>query len=118
MQANAEIARGGGTIELDSGTYALDMNVPKAATGIDFVPYDNYLVKLHRGESVVTANAAQKLRNIDPNFWHTPNVRNDDVVFELQNTTNKIVSAINGDDKLKPMTKLGPKTYSIRNATT
>lgn len=117
MQANAEIARGGGTIELDSGTYALDMNVPKAATGIDFVPYDNYLVKLHRGESVVTANAAQKLRNIDPNFWHTPNVRNDDVVFELQNTTNKIVSAINGDDKLKPMTKLGPKTYSIRNAT-
>lgn len=117
MQANAEIARGGGTIELDSGTYALDMNVPKAATGIDFVPYDNYLVKLHRGESVVTANAAQKLRNIDPNFWHTPNVRNDDVVFELQNTTNKIVSAINGDDKLLPMTKLGPKTYSIRNAT-
>lgn len=117
MQANAEIARGGGTIELASGTSALDMNVPKAATGIDFVPYDNYLVKLHRGESVVTANAAQKLRNIDPNFWHTPNVRNDDVVFELQNTTNKIVSAINGDDKLKPMTKLGPKTYSIRNAT-
>lgn len=117
MQANAEIARGGGTIELDSGTYALDMNVPKAATGIDFVPYDNYLVKLHRGESVVTANAAQKLRNIDPNFWHTPNVRNDDVVFELQNTTNKIVSAINGDDKLKPMTRVGPKMYSIPNAT-
>lgn len=117
MQAKSEIARGGGTIELSSGTYALDMNVPKAATGIDFVPYDNYLVKLHRGESVVTASAAQRLRDIDPNFWHTPNVKNDDVVFELQNTTNKIVSAINGDDKLLPMTKLGPKTYSIRNAT-
>lgn len=117
MQANREIARGGGTAELSSGTYALDMNVPKAATGIDYVPYDDYLVKLHKGESVVTASAAQKLRSVDPNFWTTPNVRNDDVVFELQNTTRSIVSAINGEDKLQPMTQQGPKTYSIPNAT-
>jgi hypothetical protein len=30
-------------------------NVPGFATGLDFVPYDNFFAKLHRGEAVLTA---------------------------------------------------------------
>lgn len=38
------------------------------ASGIDYVPYDNYLAALHRGESVVPKNEAERERNstIDP----------------------------------------------------
>lgn len=117
MEANAEIARGGGTVQLNSGTYIMDMNVPKAATGISYVPYDDYLVKLHKGESVVTAQAAEQLRKNNPNFWHeTTNTRNDDVVFELERQTQSIVSAIKGDTDVLPMQRQGPRTYTIRNA--
>lgn len=119
MEANAEIAKGGGTVQLNSGTYIMDMGVPKAATGIGYVPYDDYLVKLHKGESVVTASAAEQLRRNNPNFWHeTTNTRNDDVVFELERQTQSLVSAIKGDTDVLPMQNQGPRTYTIRNATT
>nr|DAF83065.1 MAG TPA: minor tail protein [Caudoviricetes sp.] len=38
------------------------------ASGIDYVPYDNYLAALHRGEAVVPKNEAERERNstIDP----------------------------------------------------
>lgn len=118
MEANAEIAKGGGTVQLNSGTYIMDMGVPKAATGIGYVPYDDYLVKLHKGESVVTASAAEQLRRNNPNFWHeTTNTRNDDVVFELERQTQSLVSAIKGDTDVLPMQNQGPRTYTIRNAT-
>ena len=118
MEANAEIAKGGGTVQLNSGTYIMDMGVPKAATGIGYVPYDDYLVKLHKGESVVTASAAEQLRRNNPNFWHeTTNTRNDDVVFELERQTQSLVSAIKGDTDVLPMQNQGPRTYTICNAT-
>lgn len=115
LEAKAEIARGGGTIDLNSGTYALDMNVPKAATGIDYVPYDDYLVKLHKGESVVTAQAATQLRKSNPNFWNIPISNNDDVVSELEKQTQSIVDAIKGDTDILPMQQQMPKMYNIKN---
>lgn len=115
LEAKREVARGGGTIDLNSGTYALDMNVPKAATGMDYVPYDDYLVRLHKGEAVVTATAAQSLRRANPNFWNVPVSRNDDVIFELEKQTQSIVGALKGDTDLLPMQQQGPKMYNIPN---
>lgn len=42
--------------------------ISQFASGIDYVPYDNYLAALHRGEAVVPKNEAERERNstIDP----------------------------------------------------
>ena len=41
-----------------SGVY-----IPSHAIGLDYVPHDNYLAKLHEGESVLTAEEAKVWRN-------------------------------------------------------
>ena len=115
LEAKSEVARGGGTISLNSGTYALDYT-PSYATGLDYVPYDNYVAKLHKGEAVVTASAAQELRKNDVNFWNVPHYgNNDDVVDELEKQTQSIVGAIKGDEDKIPLSTQGPKEYTIKN---
>lgn len=37
--------------------------IPGFATGLDYVPYDNYLARLHQGEAVLTRNEADTWRN-------------------------------------------------------
>ena len=38
-------------------------NVPGAKSGLDYVPYDDYLVRLHKGEKVLTAEEARAYRS-------------------------------------------------------
>lgn len=37
-------------------------NIPGAKSGLDYVPYDDYLVRLHKGEKVLTAKEARAYR--------------------------------------------------------
>ncbi len=39
-------------------------NTKSHATGLDYVPYDNYYARLHRGERVLTAQEAREYNNI------------------------------------------------------
>ena len=118
LEAKREIARGGGIVSLNSGNYAIDYvksSYAGFATGLDYVPYDDYVVRVHKGEAIVTADAAKKLREKDPNFWNTP--MNDDynIIGALKEQTDSIVSAVNGEKKYSPLTKAGPQQYTIKN---
>ena len=68
--------------------------VPKYKTGLDYVPSDNYLALLHRGESVLNATEAQDYREqTTVNFDSI----NDTLVAQtdrIENVLNKILDAI------------------------
>lgn len=68
--------------------------VPKYKTGLDYVPSDNYLALLHRGESVLNATEAQDYREqTTVNFDSI----NDTLVAQtdrIENVLNKILNAI------------------------
>lgn len=51
-------------LRFDTTAYGVSTSsaYPGHATGLDRVPYDNYLARLHVGESVLTASEAQKWR--------------------------------------------------------
>lgn len=51
-------------LKFDTSAYGVSTNsaYPGHATGLDRVPYDNYLARLHVGESVLTASEAQRWR--------------------------------------------------------
>jgi len=38
--------------------------VPSHASGLEFVPYDNYLAKLHKGERILTAEENRKITGL------------------------------------------------------
>lgn len=63
---------GGGKIDerlaARNATRKRNATVQPYASGIDYVPYDNYLAALHRGEAVVPKNEAERERSaaIDP----------------------------------------------------
>lgn len=115
-------ASGGGYLTLSNGksaaidtAYYKNLQTQGYATGLDYVPYDDYVVRLHKGEAVVTANAARKLRENNPNFWNSPYDNN--VVDELEKQTRSIVGAINGEKEMSPLTQQGlSKQYVIQNA--
>lgn len=116
FQAQIANASGKGTIDLTGGTAEIDMDVPKAAYGMSYVPYDDYLVKLHKGEAVVTANAANQYRKINPSFYNSINNDNSTVVETLEKQTDSIVNAIKGDEDFSMVSMPTMKTYNISNA--
>lgn len=121
LEAKAEIAKGGGLAHLKSGDYKIDYtksNYPGFATGLDYVPYDDYIIRAHKGEAIVTAEAAEALRKRNPSFWNTPMNEDDNIVGALKEQTESIVNAVNGDRQYQPMTRQGPKQYKIVNAYT
>ena len=68
--------------------------IPHYKTGIDYIPYDNYLALLHRGETVLNSAEAQEYRdNTSINFDAITNtlVSQTD---RIENILNKILTAV------------------------
>ena len=68
--------------------------IPHYKTGIDYIPYDNYLALLHRGETVLNSTEAQEYRdNTSINFDAITNtlVSQTD---RIENILNKILTAV------------------------
>lgn len=66
---NDKVSNLNGTAYIDVYTRQYGGNIdesgwqfPQHATGLDYVPYDNYVASLHQGEMVVPANLATQLR--------------------------------------------------------
>lgn len=120
FKSESIVAQGGGTISTSKGIF----EIARHATGLDKVPYDNYLAMLHKDEAVVTATAANEYRKTNPNFWNVTNNKqmissnNEEVVYGLKEQTKSIVDAIRGNDKdnFTPLTINTPKQYKIKNA--
>ncbi len=56
------LKKGVGVINLPVNFQISPTAIPGAETGLDYVPYDNYLVYLHKGEAVLTAEEANAWR--------------------------------------------------------
>lgn len=99
--------------DFSSSDYASVMS--SNAGGLDFVPYDNYLARLHKGEAVVTAKAAEEYRQTNSQFYR--DASNTRVVDKLDEQTKKIVSALNKEEIPKPVNAgaMFAQTYEIAN---
>lgn len=112
------INNGGGVAHLQSGDYAIDMTMPKYpgfAMGLDYVPYDDYIVRLHKGEAVLTADVAEKQRKANPNFYNMSMNEDSNLVGAIKEQTESIVGAVRGDKEYQPLTQNMPKSYTINN---
>lgn len=63
-------------------------HLPGHAEGLDYVPYDNYVARLHKGEKVLTANEASAFRSGEGN------TRVEAAVNRLGEILNQVLSAI------------------------
>lgn len=71
---NAIMAQLGSSRPGTTGTYTY---IPSHASGLDYVPYDNYRAALHEGESVLTAQEAKVWRAMKFNLGNQSNLNYD-----------------------------------------
>lgn len=66
--------------------------VPSHASGLDYVPYDNYLANLHEGEIILTKSAANAYRDLGGDRNNVPNNSYNYVNNSPSNVSNNTVS--------------------------
>lgn len=76
----ASAGRGGRGIRTNSRVARGRPRVASHATGLNYVPYDNYLANLHKGETILTAKASEEYRALGGDKDRVPKMVN--------NTTN------------------------------
>lgn len=76
-------------------------NAPKShATGLNFVPYDNYLANLHKGEIVLTAKASEEYRALGGDKDGMPRRISNNTTTTNNNRTNSVT---NNNTNLPPV---------------
>lgn len=66
------------------------------ASGLNFVPYDNYLANLHKGEIVLTAKASEEYRALGGDKDRVPRM------VTTNNTTNTSTNTVNNNSPTYP----------------
>ena len=81
-----------GNMAGSGGAKAKGGKVPSHATGLDYVPYDNYLANLHEGEMILTKSAANAYRDLGGDRNNVPNNSYNYVNNSPSNVSNNTVS--------------------------
>ena len=79
----------GGGAHMNNGRGA---RVSSHATGLDFVPYDNYLANLHKGEIVLTAKASEEYRALGGDKDRVPRMTTNNNTTNNRNTSSNTVN--------------------------
>ena len=66
--------------------------VASHATGLDYVPYDNYLANLHKGEVVLTAKASEEYRALGGDKDNVPRMVTNNSTTNNKNTNSNAVN--------------------------
>lgn len=97
----------------EKGSWKDFPDIPQFKTGLDYVPYDNYLALLHQGETVLNSSEAQDYRdNTSINFDTITNtlVSQTD---RIENILNKILTAITYMGKGGNSSSLNPNIVNM-----
>lgn len=86
----------GGIKNAISGGNAKGARPASHATGLNFVPYDNYLANLHKGEIVLTAKASEEYRAMGGDKDRVPRM------VTNNSTTNSSTNTINNNSPTYP----------------
>lgn len=66
--------------------------VASHATGLDYVPHDNYLANLHKGEIVLTAKASEEYRALGGDKDRVPRMVTNNNTTNNRNTNSNTVN--------------------------
>lgn len=90
-------------------------------TGLDYVPYDNYLANLHEGEAVLTADTANELRNLVVEYreTNTQSINFEAIIqtqtADLVSKLDEVIVAISNNGVLSSNTPSTSKTSRLDN---
>ncbi len=79
----------GGLADVMARLAAAIAGTPGHANGLPFVPYDNYLARLHKGERVLTANQNRHYTYNSNNYFGNVNLNNGQDIEALCNSIDR-----------------------------
>lgn len=89
---NVAAAGGGGNRGTPRSVGRGGANITSHATGLDYVPYDNYLANLHKGEIILTAKASEEYRALGGDKDKVPRMVTNNSTTNNRNTNSNTVN--------------------------